>query len=350
VGTYNYNEEHDKILVDKKFDEFLAMLGSSINQSGSPNKIVYIDASIEAGENPAEGRFGTHFHLMVCTKQRTRLSAARAKFTGCDVRPCRGSLQDCANYLDGHKKNGFVQPLRRETVGTAPPEKRQGAGSHHLDEIKAAIEQGATMSELENTFFGDFVRYGSSLRELYMSLTQRIVREQVLETYCNVVWNSWQTSCLDLIKSELETPNNRAIHWWWDQTGNVGKSFLAGFLQLKYNALVIEAGRKADLAYTLSNALSAGSVPIVVCDFVRTTQPTEQDDSATSTTNNFLHNVFAFLESVKNGRILVTKYQSRSIVFKAPMVLCFGNWKPPTETMSADRWKIVEIKNLVLQH
>ena len=93
-----------------------------------------------------------------------------------------------------------------------------------------------TLHELETTFFGDFVRYGSSLRELYMSLTQRIVREQILGTYSNVVWNSWQTSCLNLIKSELETPNNRAIHWWWDQTGNVGKSFLAGYLQLKYNA------------------------------------------------------------------------------------------------------------------
>lgn len=284
-----------------------------------------------------------HFHFIVVTKTRSSLSACRKRFPSCDIRPLRGTFDDGAHYLDGHKKDGFKTPLRRETLGDRPPEKKgQGKGSHHLQEILQAIDDGISLQDLERIFFADFVRYGASLRDLYMSLTQLKAKKQALQLYSNVEWRPWQQSCLDLIENELKNPDPRALHWWWEDVGNRGKSYLAGFLQLKYNALLLEAGRKADLAYTLANALSMSDVPIVVCDFVRTTQPSE--DSLTGMSNNFLHNVYAFLEAVKNGRVLSSKYQSRVLVLpKPPVVICFANWRPQIEVVSKDRWKIVHV-------
>lgn len=209
----------------------------------------------------------------------------------------RGSFDEAADYLDGNKKSGFRAPLRRETLGDRPAEKRgQGKGSHKLDEILDDIDNGMSLNELERTYFAQFARYGSSLRTLYMSLTQAQAKNQALQLYSNVEWRPWQQDCLALIENEMKTPCSRSIHWWYEQTGNVGKSYLAGYLQLKYNALLLEAGRKSDLAYTLANAISGGDVPIVCLDFVRTTAPSE-DSMLNGTRNNYLHNVYAFLEA-----------------------------------------------------
>jgi hypothetical protein len=323
----------------------MSLQGSRINRTGKPNKIVYISGAIERGTNPAEGRTGIHFHFCLVTEKRCMLSAIRHAFPGCDVRPLRGTFAQTEDYLNGKKKDGEREPLRREVFGDPPEESRQGKNSHHLEQIKDAIDQGASLLELEQTFFTEFVRYGASIRTLYTSLTQANLQKQMLQHYSTVEWRPWQEACLNLISTELQQPNNRSIHWWWEDVGNVGKSFFAGFLQLKHNALCLEAGRKADLAYAFLNAISQTDVNIVVCDFVRTTQPNEEITPG-GISNSLLLNVFAFLESVKNGRMLVTKYQSRSIVFKPPIVICFANWKPPIETMSADRWKIVHIREL----
>ena len=41
-----------------------------------------------------------------------------------------------------------------------------GTNSHHMANILSAIDDGASLLELERTFFVDFVRYGSSIREI----------------------------------------------------------------------------------------------------------------------------------------------------------------------------------------
>lgn len=330
-----------------------------INRTGTPNKvcyyynlylaltsnkIIFINGAIERGSNPAPGRTGLHFHFVVVTKTRSSISAVRKAFPSCDVQPLRGSFEQAEEYLNGNKKDGFKEPLRRETRGNTPVERKgQGKNSHHGEEILAAIDEGMNLCDLERAFFTDFLRYGAAIRSLYMSLTQQKARKIALERYSNVEWRPWQKDCLSMIESEIEQPNPRVVHWFWEQRGAMGKSFLAGFLQLKYNALLLEAGKKADLAYTLANALSGSDVPIVVCDFVRTTQPSEELTS-NGTTNNWFFNVYAFLESVKNGRVLSTKYESRTLILpKPPVVICFANWRPQTEVMSADRWHIVQI-------
>ena len=323
-------------------DKYMELHGKRVNATGKPNCVIYMSGALEVGDSPAEGRTGHHFHFVVVTKNRTTMSAVRKQFPQCDVRPLRGTIAEGDKYLNGHKKAGFKEPLRREILGDPPADKQgKGKGSHHMDEILAAIDDGTSLPLLEREFFGDFVRYGSSLREMYVNITQQKIRKRQLERYSNVVWRNWQADCLTMITTELETPNSRAIHWWYEETGSAGKSWLAGYLQLKYDAICLDAARKADLAYAFLNAISQTDVKVVVLDFVRTTQPSE--DGGTGITTNFLHNVFAFLENIKNGNMLVSKYQSRTIRFDPPVVVCFANWAPPRETMSADRWNVVKI-------
>lgn len=323
----------------------MSLHNRKLNRTGKPNKVIYISGVIEKGTNPAEGRTGIHFHFCLVTEKRAQISSVRRAFESCDVRPLRGTFAQTEEYLNGKKKDGEREPLRREIFGDPPEEKRQGKNSHHLEELKEAIEQGTSMLELERTFFTEFVRYGASIRSLYTSLTQDLIQQKMLEQYSTVEWRPWQRDCLNLISNELQNPNNRSIHWWWEDIGAVGKSYFAGFLQLKYNALILEAGRKQDLAFAFLDAISRTNVNIVCLDFVRTTQPNEEIMQQGIGSSALLGSL-SFLESLKNGRMLVTKYQSRSIIFKPPIVICFANWKPPVETMSADRWKIVHIREL----
>lgn len=115
--------------------------GKRVNATGKPNCVIYMSGALEVGDSPAEGRTGHHFHFVVVTKNRTTMSAVRKQFPQCDVRPLRGTIAEGEKYLNGHKKAGFKEPLRREILGDPPADKQgKGKGSHHMDEILAAID------------------------------------------------------------------------------------------------------------------------------------------------------------------------------------------------------------------
>ena len=54
------------------------------------------------------------------------------------------------------------------------------------------------------------------------------------------------------------------------------------------------------------------------------------------------------MESIKNGRVFSAKYESKMKVFDPPHVICFANFEPKREAMSADRWAIVDLEAPVL--
>ena len=53
------------------------------------------------------------------------------------------------------------------------------------------------------------------------------------------------------------------------------------------------------------------------------------------------------IESIKNGLVFSGKYEGAQLIFNRPHVICFSNSLPDTTMMSADRWKIVNIRELV---
>lgn len=140
---------------------------------------------------------------------------------------------------------------------------------------------------------------------------------------------TWQAELEERVK---EVPDPRVILWYFDTTGGAGKSWMARFLLMNYNACVLPAGRFCDLAY-LWRARPEGC-QIAVFDLSRTLQKSESDRI------DPLADTYTFLEKLKDGIINSTKYEPMTLYFPTPHCIVFANFPPDQGKMSLDRWSL----------
>jgi len=141
----------------------------------------------------------------------------------------------------------------------------------------------------------------------------------------------WQQDVINLCESD---PDDRTIHWYWDESGNIGKTSLAKHLCLKHkNEVLFLSGSAKDCKYGVKSFLENpdNKLKIVIFGFPRTVEKFE--------------GMYEALESVKDGIFYNTKYESGMVMYDPPHVICFANWKPQKEKLSKDRWKIMNINN-----
>lgn len=157
---------------------------------------------------------------------------------------------------------------------------------------------------------------------------QERLNEQILETeYKDVQWKPFQQQIINILKSPT---NPRTIHWFWEPTGNVGKSYLCKYLAMTENVVICE-GKKADIFNQVKASLEAEKIPaIILCDIPRTAQ-------------QYLN--YGAIEQLKNGMMYSGKYEGAQCCFPIPKVICFANHEPDLEAMSADRWSITKIQS-----
>lgn len=136
----------------------------------------------------------------------------------------------------------------------------------------------------------------------------------------------WQQECLNKL---LEEPDNRTIHWYWEKTGNVGKTVFAKYLCGKHNALVV-GGRAEDMKCAIARMKKDEKPAPRICIMLLA----RQSENKCS---------YKGLEEVKDGLFFSPKYESDMVVMDSPHVIVFANFPPQMELLSADRWNIVEI-------
>lgn len=130
--------------------------------------------------------------------------------------------------------------------------------------------------------------------------------------------NLFRWQC-DLLNECLGHPSPRSVIWYTDGVGNSGKTWMSRYLMALHGALRLENGRSADLKHAYTGQR------IVIFDFSRTQQE---------------HINYETIESIKNGMVFSSKYDSCSKVFDIPHVIVFANWDPNMEAMSSDRWDL----------
>ena len=54
---------------------------------------------------------------------------------------------------------------------------------------------------------------------------------------------------------------------------------------------------------------------------------------------------YAGFEKIKDGVFMSSKYECVSALYNSPHFLVFANEEPTFDLMSADRWRVKEIKN-----
>lgn len=181
-----------------------------------------------------------------------------------------------------------------------------------LEGAVAALREGG-MKRVVEEHPTVFVKFHKGLRELERAIAPR-------PTDADFVPRPWQKRVLDLLAVPA---TDREILWIVDTQGAKGKSRLARHLVLEHGAALL-SGRVQDMAYMYNKER------IAIFDITRT-----QAEN--------LNHLYSFAESLKNGTVVSTKYESVTKVFDTPHVIFFANVMPSSEAWSADRYKVLDL-------
>jgi len=136
----------------------------------------------------------------------------------------------------------------------------------------------------------------------------------------------WQA---EIEKLYFGIPDPRKIHWFWESEGNIGKSEFVKYMVVKHKALFCDGGKKADIINLVFNN-NMDDCKCIIWDLPRVTEGNIS---------------YSSLESIKNGLVCNTKYETGTKVFDSPHVFVFANFVPSDMSkLSQDRWNICEIK------
>ena len=206
----------------------------------------------------------------------------------------------------------------------------QGRGRRNdLNAVKEAIEAGMNVSDLHSNFFQEYAMYGRFLTQYRLDFKQRSIQTLLKDSTSSAQLRAWQTACLNIC---LQPATGRKLHWFWENVGNVGKSFMARYLALHHQALIVRAMKKADMLHALSKDITTTN--IVVFDLTRSTE------------SGSVEVVYEVIEQLLDQIISSGKYDSQTIWFDKVHTLVFANFEPKRDTMSADRWDVHHIASV----
>lgn len=153
-------------------------------------------------------------------------------------------------------------------------------------------------------------------------ITDEEIEAEWEKEYGNAVLKPWQQQ-VDII---LATKEPRTVHWIYNPKGNEGKSWFTNYCQHHYGTVGLTFGKASDLLYLVSKTKSRAYI---------------FDLSRNATVE--MSEIYAALESIKNGSFISTKYECVHVKLHQPSCVVFSNHMPDTERLSADRWRVYTI-------
>lgn len=292
------------------------------------SKIQYLCFAEEVGEN------GTpHFQGYFQLKSQVKMTTFK-RWPGWDrmhFDKCLGTDEENYYYCKGpYNKNGKSKPLNPTFWETGERVSMGKPGARNdLKAVEDDIKKGHTYDELCAAHFDTVARYSRFIQERVQAHATQAELNSSLKEYEGVVWKPWQQVVLDLVQEE---PDRRRIHWIWESTGSVGKSYLAKYLAAEHQAILLKPGKQTDLSYIISKSRSK----LVIFDLSRTNAPTEGRE-------HFLDSSYSLAEDLKNGVIQSTKYDSTTIIRGTSHVIFFANFPPDMTKWSQDRYFITQL-------
>lgn len=150
---------------------------------------------------------------------------------------------------------------------------------------------------------------------------------KVVSKLAGKVLYPWQQEIYDLFPTE---PDERKCYWYWEPTGNAGKSSFIRHMKIEFPGRVFSVGGKAaDIKFGFIKFVEKNEdCRMCFFDLCRS-----QEDFIS----------YQSIEDMKNGDFFSTKYESTDLVFEPPHVVVFANVPPDQSKLSADRWVIKRI-------
>ena len=272
------------------------------------------------GEELCPTTLRPHFQCYFVFKQSKRLSALRKLLPTCKWIPADGTAEDNKAYCskESHLPHGRVVELG--DISTICGWSHSGgvnSGRADLAHFKAAVQAGCiNLRELRELHTAVFAKYPRFVRE-YIQDYQPAHPLPVHD------FNAWQQELQALLVLD---PCDRKVIFVVDRKGNSGKTWFAKYyLQLNpTDTQVLKFAKHADMAYALETHIR---VLFLNCS----RQQVEYMN-------------FDFLESVKDGMVFSTKYESVVKTLDKVHVVVLMNEMPDMSKLSDDRYHIIKIK------
>lgn len=131
----------------------------------------------------------------------------------------------------------------------------------------------------------------------------------------------------------LRDTNDREVLIWYDEGGNVGKSWLTGALWergLAYYVPPTIDTVKGMVQWVASCYQDGGYRPFLIIDIPRSWKWSDQ--------------LYVAIESIKDGLVYDTRYHSKLKNIRGVKVMVLTNTRPKLDKLSADRWRICEFE------
>lgn len=123
-------------------------------------------------------------------------------------------------------------------------------------------------------------------------------------------------------------PDDRKVYWFWETIGNIGKTAFIKYMVVKYGVLFCNGGKYTDIMNLVFNC-DMDNCKCVIFDLPRANEGKIS---------------YSSLESIKNGMVCNTKYETGVKLFNPPHLFIFANFPPDEpELLSNDRWVIEEL-------
>lgn len=261
------------------------------------------------------GASGTpHLQGYVELNKVARLSYMRSLESRAHWEIRRGSQQDACNYCS-------KEETRVSGPFTHGELKKQGQRMD-LIAMRECLQKGGSIEDLKDMNFNSYCHAKRALDCEYELIRNQRQKVSVLSLYESVQWRPWQRDVIELIQTD---PDPRRVHWFYDEAGNTGKSYLATYVLAKYESYLCTGGKVADIQYSYRRE------PIVLLDLSRTKA-------------ECMDHLYEMIERWKDGSFLSIKYETQLKMFDSPHVLVFSNFRPDISKLSIDRWDICYIR------
>lgn len=305
--------------------------GTKITQR---TRVVYASGQVE--KCPKTNRLHVQAYVQLSNKVKKSVLVRHEAIKGWFLLSCLGSSEENKEYVgkEESRVDGYERIFAGEYRDIEAPEK----GLSPLEEIKERIMAGEALSDLELDYFPQFLQYGKQLKDFYFRYRQASLKNKMKQEHREELLRPWQKSALSMI---LSCTSDRKVHWFWESTGNVGKSWFLRHLMLHHRAEVLTPGKRQDLLHVITQLMIDKDIPIVAFDCPRTFQAEQHYDP--------LKDVYTVIEYLKNRVMTTTKYNSMNVVMELPAIVVVSNNPPDYHLMSEDRYNVVELSNFIAE-
>lgn len=225
---------------------------------------------------------------------------------------CGGGENGDKPLVEGIERYGCYDCSVKGTV-----EKHQGK-RNDVSGMKGMVDDGCTLDEIWEVYGENCMKYYKFLQDRIQLNQERRAREARALKYNEVVLRPWQ---MDVVRLIEDPPDDRKIHWYVDEVGCKGKSWLAQFLQAKHKCVILKPGPVSGMAHLLTKFQDYRAIIMDI--------PRGKVDN--------MDYLYAFLEELKDGVQTSYKYDSRQLMIPDVHVLVFANDYPDRSQWSRDR-------------